>query len=276
MRILVTGAGGRLGRAFLDVVPSHHEVHPFGHDELDVGEHDRVMQAVASVGPHLVCNFAAIAKVDDCERDPATAFRVNAQGPQSLALASRACGATLLHISTDYVFDGEKQEPYDETDQPRPISVYGRSKLAAEDAVRIGLHEHVIVRTAAVFGGGSDHVTTQVARLRRGEEAAGVQDRICSPTYVRHLAERLLPLVLTGRFGTYHLAGPETLSWYELLVRCKQLGSLPGSVVPQRAAELGLPARRPERSALRSVFMENLSLPPMPPLDDALADLLGR
>jgi dTDP-4-dehydrorhamnose reductase len=182
----------------------------------------------------------------------------------------------MVHLSTDYVFDGSKDGAYDEADEPSPLSVYGRSKLLGERHVRAALAEHFIVRTAFVFGGGTDHLSTQVARLRAGQDAAAIADRVGSPTYVRHLAERLVPLALTARYGTYHLAGPEPTTWYDLVVRCKDLGGFDGEVTPQRADDLRLPAVRPRQSALVSVLVENLSIPAMPPLDVALRDLLAR
>ena len=276
MRIVVTGAGGGLGRAFLDVVPEHHDVVTLTHGDLDIGDHGAVMQTVPTLAPDLVVNLAAFTKVDANETDPARAFRDNAQGPHSLALAARASDAILLHVSTDYVFDGEKGAPYDETDRPNPLSVYGRSKLAAERFARDALPEHFIVRTGFVYGGGDDHVTSQIAKLRAGQEAFGIADRTGTLTYVRDLAAQLVPLVLTHRFGTYHLAGPTPTSWFEALNRCKELGELPGAVTPQRAADLALPAPRPRDSSLVSVFVENLSLPPFPNLDESLLDLLGR
>jgi dTDP-4-dehydrorhamnose reductase len=154
--------------------------------------------------------------------------------------------------------------------------VYGRAKLAGERFVASTVTEHFVVRTGYVFGGGDDYLSGQLARLRAGEDAAGIEDRVGSPTFVAHLAERLLPLALTGRFGTYHLAwarGGE-------LVRGAPAAPRPrrplGEVRPQRAAHLGLAAPRPERSALASVFVENLSLPGFPPLDEALGAMLGR
>jgi dTDP-4-dehydrorhamnose reductase len=276
VRLVVTGAGGGLGRAFLDVVPPHHDVVALSHADLDVGDHHAVMRTVPPLGADAVLNLAAFTSVDGNETDPERAFRDNAQGPHSLALAARVCGAIFLHVSTDYVFDGEKDTPYDEADAPAPINVYGHAKLAGERMVRDTLPEHFVVRTGYVFGGGSDFLSGQVARLRAGEGAFGLADRTGSPTYVRHLAERLLPLMLTHRFGTYHLAGPEAVTWHQVLLRCKELGGFSGAVHPQRAVDLRLPARRPRSSALTSVFVKNLGLSAFPPLRDAIEDLLRR
>lgn len=275
MKIALTGAGGGLGRAFLEACPSHHEVAAFTHDELDIGDHHAVMQTIVPFAPELIVNAAAFTKVDACETEPERAYRDNAIGPHNLALAARSCGAMLLHVSTDYVFDGEKGAPYDELDVPNPISVYARSKLGGEAFVRSLLPESFVVRTGYVFGGGTDYLTGALRRLAAGEEAGGFVDRTGSPTYVKHLAERLLPLALTHRFGLYHLGGPEPATWFEVLTRAKAHGELPGTVVEQKADELGLPAPRPRESALISLFTGELGLPSMPSLDQALRELLS-
>lgn len=276
MRLLVTGAGGGLGRAFLDIVPSHHDVVPLTRAELDVGDHHAVMRTVVPLRPEAVLSFGAFTKVDACESEPERAYRDNGLGPQSLALAARACGAVLFHVSTDYVFDGEKGTAYDELDAPNPRCVYARSKLAGETFVRAATPEHLVVRTGYVFGGGGDFLTAALRRLADGEAVGGIADRVGTPTYVRHLADRVLPLLSSMRFGTYHLGGPEATHWFDVLGRLEALGGLPGEAWPQRADELERSAPRPANSALTSLFAAEVGVPPMPPLDDALRELLAR
>lgn len=275
MRLAVTGAAGDLGRAFLSRLPSHHEVHAFGREDLDVGDHHAVRQELEPLRADVILNFAAFTRVDENESDQARAFRDNALGPQHLALAARASGAVLLHVSTDYVFDGGKRAPYDETDEPAPLSVYGRAKLAGERFVREIAPASFVVRVGYVYGGGNDYLSRTVRRLSIGETVGGLADRWGSPTFVGHLAERILPLVLTGRYGLYHLGGPQPASWFEVLSRVHELTGWAGAVEPQRAAELGLPAPRPVSSALTSVYTPHLGIDPMPPLEEGLKDFLA-
>jgi dTDP-4-dehydrorhamnose reductase len=274
VKLLVTGAGGGLGRAFLDQVPGHHDVAAFTHGDLDVGDHHAVLRAVIGVRPEAILNLAAMTDVDACETWPDEAFRANAVGPWNLALAARHVGAMLLHVSTDYVFDGEKATPFDELDRPAPLGMYGRSKLGGEERVRAVLPEHFVVRTSYVFGAGDDYVSKAVDRLAHLKDAAAIADCTGSPTYVRHLAARLVPLVLTGRFGTFHLAGPQPASRHELLWRIKAMAGLPGEVREQHVDDLGLAAARPRNSSLVSLFLAETGIAPMPPLDVALKELI--
>jgi dTDP-4-dehydrorhamnose reductase len=274
VRLLVTGAGGGLGRAFLDQVPGHHDVAAFTHADLDVADHHAVMRAVIGVRPDAILNLAAMTDVDGCETWLDEAYRANTIGPWNIALAARRVGAMLLHVSTDYVFDGEKATPYDELDAPAPLGAYGRSKLGGEERIRAVLPEHVVVRTSYVFGAGDDYVSKAVDKLARLQDAAAIADCIGSPTYVQHLAARLIPLVLTGRFGTFHLAGPHPASRHELLWRIKAIAGLAGEVQEQHVDDLGLAAARPRNSALVSLFLAETGIAPMPPLDIALKELI--
>lgn len=271
MRLVVTGAGGGLARAFLAHLGPRADVVAFPHGELDVGDAGQVRDRIPACDA--IVNLAAFTDVDGCERDPARAERDNATAVAHLAAAARARGAALLHVSTDYVFDGRKGAPYDERDAPAPLSVYGRTKLAGEEHART-VPEHLVVRTGFLFGVGRDHCSRSVARMVVGEEAGGLVDRLGSPTFVPDLAARLLPLLASGRWGTYHLAGPEPTTWFDVLDRARRIGGLPGRVVAQHAADLHLLAPRPAASALASVRLAAAGVDPLPPLDDAIGRLL--
>jgi dTDP-4-dehydrorhamnose reductase len=225
--------------------------------------------------PDVIMHFAAMTSVDGCEAEPGRAAETNVLGSFNVAVAARRSGALLVAVSTDYVFDGEKGERYDERDRPNPLSLYAWTKYGGERAAEAAGPDLVIVRTAWVFGAGDDFVSKAVPRLRAGEEVGGIVDQIGSPTYVGHLAERLIPVVESGVRGVVHLAGPEATTWFDLLARAKRLGDLPGEVIPQKADELGRPAPRPANSSLASVVLPGTGVPPMPPLDDAIRTVLA-
>jgi dTDP-4-dehydrorhamnose reductase len=276
VRIAVTGAGGGLGRAFSETVPAGHQVHAYTRQQLDVRSADAVLGALVPLQPEVIFHFAAMTAVDDCEEDPQRAAETNVLGSFHAGVAARRTGALLVALSTDYVFDGEKGEPYHERDRPNPLSLYAMTKYAGERAVQAVAPDLLIVRTAWIFGAGDDFVSRALARLRDGHEVGGIVDRVGSPTYVRHLAERLLPLARSGLRGVVHLAGPEAVTWYDVLTRVKELGDLPGEVVAQKADELDRPAPRPANSALTSLVLPGSGLPPMPHLDRAIREVLDR
>ena len=276
MKIVVTGAGGGVGRALREAAPGHHEIEWLAHDDLSVEDRHAVLQRVAGADPDVIVHLAAMTRVDDCERDPDAAYRANALGTANVALAARETGALLLALSTDYVFDGTKGEPYHEFDPPAPLSVYGASKLAGEEETRRLAPEHLVVRTSWVFGGGDDFITGALRRLAAGEEVALIVDLHGTPTYAPHLAERLLPLAVSGLRGVVHLGGPERTTFFDLVARARELGGLPGTPVEQKADDLGRPAPRPRDASLKSLVLEGATVEPMPPLDEALRDLLGR
>jgi len=262
VRIVVTGAGGDLGRAFLARAPGHHDVLAFDREALDVGDHDAVRQSVEPLRADVILNFAAYTRVDENESDQARAFRDNALGPQHLALAARASGAVLLHVSTDYVFDGEKGAPYLESDVTRPLSVYGASKLAGEEEVRRANPRHWIVRTAWLYGpvGANFALSIRAAALREPRLRV-VDDQWGSPSYAPHLAAALERLVESDAFGTHHLANGGVASRFEFAAALlaalgsgTQLEPIPTSAWPTRA-------RRPRNTALASERRTGIALP---------------
>jgi dTDP-4-dehydrorhamnose reductase len=213
-------------------------------------------------------------KVDACELEPQRAAETNVLGSFNVAMAAQRSGAVLVAVSTDYVFDGEQDDPYDEHALPNPISTYARTKYAGELAARAVAPDSVVLRTAWVFGAGDDFFSMAVGRLAAGEQVGGIVDQVGSPTHVRHLAERILPVVDAGLRGVVHLAGPEACSWHDALLRAKRLGDLPGEVLPQKAAELERPAPRPRNSAITSAVVPETGVPPMPPLDEGIREVI--
>ena len=275
MKIVVTGAGGGLGTVLRERAPAGHEFLWLSHQDLPV-EDPGIVGRLEAIRPHLILHLAAMTSVDACERDPDAAFRANALGSSHVARAARQAGALLVALSTDYVFDGLKGAPNHEFDRPAPLSVYGASKLAGEREVRTLAPEHLVVRTSWVFGAGDDFVSGAIRSLAAGGETGAITDLLGSPTYVVHLAERLVPLALSDVRGVVHLGGPERTSFFDLLARARELGGLEGELVEQKSDDLGRPAPRPMDSSLTSLVAEGTGLPPMPPLEVALRDLLER
>ena len=274
MRIAITGAGGALGRAVVATFGQEHELAPFSHGDLAVEDLSAVMEGLVPARPEVIVHAAAMTSVDGCEVDPRGAYLANALGTRNVSLAAVRTGALLVYISTDYVFDGEKGEPYHEFDATNPISVYGGSKLAGEWEARTIATDHLVVRTSWVFGGGKDFISGALGRLAKGESVPAIVDLIGTPTYVRHLAERLVPLVVSGVRGVVHLGGPEVTTWHDLLTRAVDLVGLSGEVTEQKADELGRPARRPANSALTSLVLSSATVRPMPPLEEALGEVI--
>jgi dTDP-4-dehydrorhamnose reductase len=259
MRVLVTGAGGQLGRALAGALPGHEAI---GVDRgaLDVADRDAVRRILAAHAPQVVINAAAYNEVDRAEAEPEAAFQGNAIGPRNLAEATAERGIAIAHISTDYVFDGEAHRPYLESDTPNPLSVYGRSKRAGEEAVVAANPRHFLVRTAWLYSANGQNFPNTMRALAARGTLRVVDDQRGSPTWVPHLAEALARLVVSGDFGVYHRAGAGDASWYEL---ARALFSGLGSDVALEAVASDAfprPARRPRYSVLGTE--RGLGLPP--------------
>jgi dTDP-4-dehydrorhamnose reductase len=275
-RVLVVGAAGLLGRYVVRAFARAHDVWAMRRADLDVCDRAQVERVLRAVRPQIVINCAAISDVDLCERDPELAFRVNADGPRHVAEACRAIGAVLVHISTDYVFDGRKREPYTIADPPHPINRYGASKWAGEEAVRRTWERHYIVRVARLFGlGGRNFASSLPARLQAGIPLRAVVDEVGSPTYAADLAERLLELVARGQPGTYHVTNDGACSWYEFAREvARQWGCAEAQIEPVHSADLKRPAARPLYTVLRCLLSERLGLAPLRSWSQALGDFL--
>lgn len=259
-RLALIGANGMLARKVRELLPKHYELHGFDLPEFDVTDRECVTTVLARLAPAVIINCAAYTNVDGAETEEALAMQVNGTAPGYLAMVAKQLGATLVHISTDYVFAGEKTEPYLESDAVAPASAYGRTKLAGERAiVDSGLTRYYIVRTSWLYGpGGKNFVETVMRLATEREELRIVADQIGSPTYTADLAGALFALLAAGEtgapYGIYHYANDGEASWYDFacaivaLMRKQKLPVKAQRVVPITTEEYPLPARRPAYS----------------------------
>jgi dTDP-4-dehydrorhamnose reductase len=277
MKALVVGSAGQLGR---ELVAALGDACVWAGDqaEIDVTDAPAVAALVTRTGPDVVFNATAWNRVDAAESEPEAAFAVNALAPRTLAVAARERGALLVHFSTDYVFDGSATQPYREEDAPRPLSVYGASKLAGETLVAASGVDSLVVRTSGVLGrGGSEQkggsfVDRILAQARAGRPLRVVSDQVFAPTIASDLARASLALVEAGARGLFHVTNEGFCNWYEVATAALVLAGIEAPVAPISLAELRLPAARPRYSVLDNARYLALGLPPLRHWKDALAD----
>jgi dTDP-4-dehydrorhamnose reductase len=251
LRILVLGAQGQLGSELVKTLSPSHQVVGKDIGDFDITERDKVLAAVESVGPAWVVNAAAYTRVDTCETEAQKAFAVNGSGPRHVAEACKVCGARLLHVSTDYVFDGRKEGPYDEEDPPNPLSVYGHSKFKGEEEVRRTFNDWVLVRTSWLYGKrGHNFVATVLGAVEERRDLKVVDDQRGCPTSAVDVSEAVRALLEGDHRGLFHAANSGSCSWYELASHVVSLVGGSISVRPITAAQLGRPAGRPSNSVL--------------------------
>ncbi|MCU1375616.1 MAG: dTDP-4-dehydrorhamnose reductase [Actinomycetia bacterium] len=260
--VLVTGAGGQLGRELVDVFDGL-DVVAAGHDRLDVADRDAVVGAITSLRPDVVVHAAAWTAVDACEADPDRAAAVNALGTRHVADGARRVGAHVVYVSTDYVFDGTKDGPYDEWDATAPTSVYGRTKLGGELELDPGW---TTVRTSWVFGRhGANFVKTVLGLAGQGGELRMVDDQRGCPTSAADLAATIRLLAVGRRPGTFHVTNQGATTWCQLARDILVLaGGDPARVVPIGSADLDRPAPRPANSVLdnAALRLSGIAVPP--------------
>ena len=274
MRVLVTGAGGLVGRALGEHCSGlGDEVQSYRHKDLDITNREKVFETVLAQQPDVVINCAAWTNVDACESDPARAFAVNATGPQNLASACKEIGSVFITISTDYVFDGQKAGFYTQLDTPNPLSVYAASKLEGERLPLAAYDRSIIIRTGYIFGtGGANFLSTVVERARKGEKLKVITDTFGTPTYANDLAARLRELAVANAPGIYHVVNSGPGVSFEQFTRrvLALLGKTDATVEPVLAATLNRPAKRPYNSRLRCLRSGEIGLSPLPDWESAL------
>lgn len=267
-----------LGQDLTARLESRHEVIPTDLPEVDITDLRAFQEVVIRQRPQAVIHAAAFTAVDECELQPAVAFRVNAEGTRHVALACRQARIPMLYVSTDYVFDGEKEGPYVESDSPHPLNVYGRSKLEGERYVSDLVGRFWIVRTSWLFGRhGKNFVKTILDMAWRGESLRVVNDQVGSPTYTADLVTALEQILEKGGPGIYHVTNQGHCSWHEFAEEIvRQAGLERTSLIPIPTAASGRPAPRPRDSRLANTRLQQEGLDLLPPWQDALRRYLLR
>lgn len=279
MKILVTGAGGLVGRAMVKVcTDAGDEIVGLNHADLDVADEQRVNAVIERERPELVVNCAAWTDVDGCELDPQRAQEANVLGPELLASACRNINAQFITISTDYVFDGQKNGFYTQRDQPNPQGVYARSKLEGERRAQTAWARTSVVRSGYIFGpGGTNFLSTMLARAHRGDRLRVINDSFGTPTYARDLASQLYRLGQLDLPGIYHFVNAGDGASFEDFARAAiEIAGLDDQLLEGVSLEtLNRPAPRPRNSRLRCLLSKALGLEPLPFWKDALADFVA-
>ena len=283
MKIAITGAGGLVGAHLTRYLAAKHQVLPLTHSDLDITDRETVRHLIFDEHPALIINCAVIS-VDECERDPARAQAINVAGPQALAEAAAEVSAEFLHFSTNYVFDGarERQIPYTIDDEPCPINVYGRTKLAGERAVQAATSKLFIVRTSWVYGAGKESFLSTVhSYLLAGKRVRAIIDVWASTTYVADLVARIEEILARRHYATYHVVNSGVCSYEEFAREAARLVGVADieadkliEVVDE--ANMSRLARRPRSTPLRCLVSEALGLAPLRDWPRALAEYVDQ
>ena len=280
MRVLITGAGGLVGRALVEHCRANgDEVIAYDHQSLDIADSGEVQRVIAERRPEAVINCAAWTNVDGCEGDPERTELVNSFGPENLARASREVDAVFVTISTDYVFDGSKEGFYTQRDNPRPINVYGRFKLEGERRSQAAHARTMVVRAGYIFGlGGKNFLSTLVTRARNGEKLTAIHDCYGTPTYGRDLAARLRELALKDLPGVYHVVNSGEGASFETFAReALTVANCPTDTIQTISMDaLDRPAPRPRNTRLGCVLSPAIGLPPLRPWQEAVVEFVSE
>jgi dTDP-4-dehydrorhamnose reductase len=283
MKIAVIGSDGQLGNDIVSAFERHGDVvHALRHADIEISELDSVASALESIQPNLIINTAAMHHVENCEREPATAFAVNGIGAGNLADVARKLDAVLMHVSTDYVFDGRKGSPYTENDSAAPLNVYGITKLAGEHFIRAKMEKYFIVRTSALYGtspcrakGGLNFVELMLKLAHERGEVKVVSSEIVSPTSTSELAQQMVKLSRSQSYGLYHATAEGSCSWYEFAREIFLLTKIPVRLKEAGPKEFPTKVPRPAYSVLENHGLKSLGLNTFRVWQDGLGDYLA-
>lgn len=274
MRIIITGANGQLG-AELKKVLEGHNIYAFSKEQLDITIPTNVREKIEEFEPDVVIHCAAYTNVDGCESNADLAYRVNAAGAGNVAAECLKTGAAMVYVSTDYVFDGQKGQPYYEFDQPDPKNTYGKTKLAGEEIVKNTLRKHYIVRTAWLYGReGKNFVKTMLQLAETQKTVNVVNDQFGSPTNAYDLARAIKLLIESEKYGIYHVTNSGSCSWYDFAKKIFEVKGLDVKVNPLITEQINRPAQRPEYSVLKNFNLEVNFKYKMRPWEEALIEYL--
>ena len=278
--LLVVGAKGMLGRDLMGILHSsfsNDEIIGWDIEEMDIQKEDESVAKIEKLGPEIVIHIAAYTDVDGCELDKEKAFAVNAEGTKHVALAASKCRAKMVYLSTDYVFDGEKGEPYLESDSPRPLNVYGHSKLKGEQYVQEWVKDSLIIRTQWLYGPfGKNFVASILQQAREKSALSIVNDQIGSPTYTADLAKAISGLIQFDARGIFHVTNSDLCTWYTFGKAILELSGVNRvRVLPISSKVLGRPAARPSYSVLNCQKLKKEIGLTMRPWSEALKDYLS-
>jgi dTDP-4-dehydrorhamnose reductase len=279
MNIALLGANGQLGRDLTRSLEDH-EVTPLIRQQLDVTDHERARTVLTGLHPDVVLNTTAYHRVDDCEIESALAYSVNALAVLNLARIVNELDAALVHVSTDYVFDGKSREAYTESSAPMPLSVYANSKLAGEYLVRAFAKKYFLIRSGGLYGlagsqgKGGNFVEFMLAKARRNEPIRVVDDQVVTPTYTRDLAEQIARILVTKEYGLFHMTNEGSCTWYEFARAIFEISGLEADLSPTTSEQYQSPALRPKYSVLENARLKQLGLNRMRHWREALAAYL--
>ncbi len=277
-KTLIIGAQGQLGRDLMRILAGTCDLIPTDVDQCDITDPVRILELMKSERPDVVINTAAWTDVPGCEADDKKAFTINALGAKNVAVACGKFAAKLVHVSTDYVFDGKKTVPYVESDRPSPLNVYGISKLSGEYYVAAYCTSHVIVRTSGLYGihpavgKKTNFVETMLKLAKEKEVIRVVNDEILTPTFTVHLARQIKAMIDKDHYGLFHATNNGACSWFQFAEKIFELTRTPVKLEPTTVAEFGSAVRRPAYSVLRNDRLEKMGMDLMTDWDEALRD----